>query len=205
MGPGFVCRERRGVLFQSFGLLGDSFATLTGSGSLLNMTGAVLIKMFEGLVLILALAVRALTTLITGFGVMLRLIGSIVKMTAAIPMSLFTDDWEGGGGPAADMAAKAGRDFEAATTEGRDLLAATWLNWSPEEGLKQLESALGGRQGIELQPRGVGNTVINGPVNVQVKAERIDDPMRVAASFETVLGSLKRSRTQALRLSPGVG
>lgn len=198
-------KEKAGVLFQSFGLLGDAFASLTGGGSLLNMTGALIIKMFEGLVVIFAVAVRALATLVTGFGVMLRLIGSIVKMTAAIPMSLFTDDWEGGGGPAADMAAKAGRDFETATKEGQDLLAATWLNWSPEEGLKQLESALGGKGGAELKPRGVGNTVINGNINVQVKAERIEDPMRVAASFETVLGSLKRSRTQALRLTSGVG
>lgn len=47
---------------------------------------------------------------------------------------------------------------------------------------------------------GKGNVVLTGPVHIEVKAERMDDPDRVAVAFDALIARAERSKLQARRM-----
>lgn len=189
------------MLLDSVGALGDSFAMLSDEGSLLNLVGAILIGTLGGLALAAQVVVRAVASLTLAVGVLFRWVGALFKAAGLVQIGRFG---------AARAALNQG--FRP-TMDGRDRdqLTEIWSGFTPtlSATLKRAEERSGEGNKVPDPPRARekgGDTNFHGPITIEIKAERLEDPGQVARSFEMIAAKLKRNSLQARRIpSPATG
>lgn len=167
-------------LMLSLDQLAASFGLLGGRGSLLNLVGAVLVGVLGGLLYAFSFGVKVISTLTTGIATFFRVLGGALQ--GLYNAVLRRED------PFATMTA--------AATEGKKMLTDIWSQWKPPEIPTVGGDGSEGSDGLTV-PTHITN--INGPVHVEIKTETMDDPARVGATIEEVIGRIRRNRVQGRR------
>ena len=174
-------------LMLSLDQLAASFGLLGGRGSLLNLIGAALVGVLGGVVYALSFVVKVFATLTTVVATLGRVIGGFLQGI-----------WNFANGVRDPFAV-----VREGLLEGMLQVEDIWTNWKPPElpDVDSLPEVGDDEDGKKLPPsRHVTN--INGPINVKVVTENMDDPARVAVTMDSVFDRVRNSRRQARR---GVG
>jgi hypothetical protein len=164
---------------DALGELFGAFGSLVGQGSILNMIGGVLVGVLTALLFVFGGLVKAAALFVETLGLLLRLLGAGAKMAYAA----MTGDVVGG--------ILAQTEGQRAIDEYR-MRAGGILGLLPQPGE-------GGGETTTPPVTTPGDTNINGPITITVKAEVNEDPARVAVAFDEVLGNLERYRRQPRR------
>lgn len=201
---GFV-KVQFSALLGTLSKLGDTFANLTGANSGLNLLGGLLLGLA-------GVALRVVDVLGRALGVIGEIIGQLLRLVGQGYKSLYL---AATGDSSAIMALK--KQVGAQNDESnKRILGYFGLGGSKdkpgaggfESGLSQmLQDLLDRKAGTPDTPkdRGGDNTVIN-IAKIEITAERLDDPAKVAGSFEALAAKLARNRLQARRIpSPALG
>lgn len=170
-----------GRLLGAFGALGLGFDSLTAKGSVLNILGAGLLGTFGGVIDVLGLLVRGLASLAVGLGLVLQVIGDGMKAIYYVST---------GNLAAASQIDVMGR-LDAANTALKDI-------WTFSDGAQPAAPEAVGTE--KLNVKGNGNTIINGPVSLSIKAEINDDPNRTIIAVGKAFDKLRTSAVQARRI-----
>ncbi|WP_298516647.1 hypothetical protein [uncultured Nocardioides sp.] len=189
-----------GTVMVSFGQLGDVFGELNAEGSALSVVGAGLLYALGGLGYAVSFIIKGFTTLTKILGLAIQNIGLGLHGLWA----LANGDTAGAKGIFNDAAKNAYVDMPSE-------LFDMWTNWGPATrevdrlGFSDVPPV--DRLGYSDVPDTPKDTPklppLNiGPVKIEITAETMEDPARVAVTMETVLGRLSRHRTQARR--PGL-
>lgn len=183
-------------LMAAFGELGLAFGALTGQGSALNLVGAGLIFVIGGVLRLLTLFVKGIAILVEGIGIALNYIGTAAKQLMPVlrmMAALVSGDFAAG--------RAAAEDYRRVTDQGQAGRDAAWkrlndlVNSAPDPTKALKEGEDGAPSGMAGAP---AQNVTNYNVQkVEVSAERLDDPARVALTFEDLATKLNRSRRQA--------
>ena len=180
---GLFLSEVTAQFMGSLAMLGASFGSLTAKGSILNMVGGVLMLALGGLVMLFTWVVKGVTALVYALGFLAQALGAVVKAIGMAVTGDFAGAWEAlkGIGGMADTFGTALKGLS------EDLIQPPKApNLEPPGGSKDLAKN--------------GNvTNVNGPVNIVIRTETMDDPARVSLSMESVFTLLSRNPTQARR------
>lgn len=169
-----------GELMSAFGALGEAFGGLTAKGSILNMVGGVLIMALAGLGRVAAGVVRVIAALVEGFGLLARTLGNLVMAIGQAVTGNFLQAKKTLSGVVDDGGATLKRVKE------------LFVDAAKAAGEKPPESP-----GIGATPKQITN--INGPITVEIRADTMEDPARVAMTLSSVLDTLRRNPQQARR------
>ena len=163
-------------LWESLLPLGESFGRLSAEGSLLNIVGAAIVVVFVALIENMITAAAVINVAIDAFGTFIRIIGNEMLTLVNVARAWALGDAMGG-----FLAGQAGQKKTANLIQGfRDRRA--------EQASARKGEAPGGEDGLGgLPTTGVGDTIINGPINVKMKVEQNADPARVLTSWKEVL------------------
>jgi hypothetical protein len=195
--PGLLSRiqDNAAPLMETLQELGDSFGFLNEEGSLLNVVGGWLLWSLGNLVMVVDTGLKVISSLTTVLGTFFQLLkaggmalyhlgrGELFQAREAFGSmaGIFKDE--------GDQLVKIWTDKDDPSATAKNPFLA-----AQEEFLAEQEAGGFARN----------NTVINGDVKVEVRAERIEDPARVAQSFDQILDRIKRNPLGAKRggLSP---
>lgn len=185
-------------LLHTFEKLGTSFSFLTREGSTLNVVGAELLVFFSGLVTLFDVAVRAISTLVLLFGMLISVVGQLGDVIIAIVS-----------GDKAGLV-KSLQNLSATFGEGGAHLKDiwTWGDRSNPWGTAMDAARRADGSGIHAGQSGHGhvpkagdqNINLMGPITIVAKTELNADPTRVAYTIGSVLEDLGRYRQQARRV-----
>jgi len=175
--------EQLGELTGGLGMLGHAFMNLFEHSSLFNKAGLGAIGVF---------------------GKLLEALNAVVPLVAAIARAMVM--WFNMLGDAMGLIAATIRGDRRAATQNAALLRARYGLYMADAtgylyGKPPKPKLPGEGEDGELgdTPWGGGNTIINGDVNVDVKAEVNADPTRVAVAWNEILDGIERNRRQPRR------
>lgn len=167
--------------------VGNAFGVLTGEGSALNLVGAALGVALTGVVKVGSVLLGVIGALVTGFGFMVRALGGLLKAMVLASTHDFVGakDALGGIGDASIQSKKQLKALFDVAAKGLAFEAPTTPELPDVDGAKK------------------GGTVVNnnfsGPMKIEITAESMEDPARVAVAVETVLERLQKYPTQGPR------
>jgi len=215
----FVMDQGAG-LWESLVQLGESFASLSGEGSALNIVGAGLLGTVGALAWGLARIVDVASLAVLAVGALVRAVGHMVRFIGRAAGALFSDE------TVANVLAEEGQGLRNAFADMVDGMGrVTGLGPSEDFGFGGMGPLVGsdetspfgngplqhpdGMPGITSPlPKEEGSKApqnhFHGPMTVTIKAETMEDPARVATVLETVVSQLVTSRRAARRPLPTV-
>jgi hypothetical protein len=174
------------TLLESLGRLGTAFDSLTTEGSALNMAGAAILGVFGGLIRVVDIGVRIVSSLVTGLGLVFNVMGIGFKAIKAV---MFGDYKQ------ADIY---GDYMAKAFVDSQERLKSIWgLSGEDKKTLEEILAARGGPKGPGDQRTNVN---LNGPITIVPKLEVNEDPTRVAYMIGDVIEQLGRFKQQARRV-----
>lgn len=173
-----------GRLVGALGALGLGFDTLTAKGSALNILGAALVGTFGGVIDVLGIGLRGIASLAVGLGLVFQVIGD--GLTALWYLST------------GNLAAASQIDVMGRLNAANAALGQVWtFGDTTQAPVTQPE----GTEGLNV--KGNGNTIINGPVTLSVKAEINDDPNRTLIAVGRAFDQIRTAAVQGRRI-PGL-
>lgn len=173
-----------GRLMGAFGAVGLGFDTLTAKGSALNILGAALVGTFGGVIDVIGVGLRALASLAVGLGLVFQVIGDGLASIYYLASG--------------NLAAASKIDIMGRLNSANAALSDIWTFGDTT---KAPVSAPEGTEGLDV--KGNGNTIINGPVTLSVKAEINDDPNRTLIAVGRAFDQIRTAAVQGRRI-PGL-
>jgi len=184
-------------LWEALGPLADAFARLTGQGSVLNLIGAGMLLFLGGFVRWLSRLVDILTVATDAVGTLFRVAGNNIRAVFEAIRAAMSGDAEGARAVLSDALDRDRRLVTSFGNRTQDLFID-----DAGERARRDEQAADLSAMLDGLKSGGNVTNINGPVNVEVKAETLDDPDRVAVAFEDILDRVVRFKQGVRR--PGL-
>lgn len=170
-------------LQQKFWPLVAAFGRLNQEGSFLNRVGAILLGVFGGIVYVVGGLLEAATAMVDVVGRVFLALGQGLDF-------VFAQAW--------------GRLEQLGVVDPKPVIYLTpnAPEWVPGFDMQSREAAPDADTYKAKKPpvAGKGNVVLTGPVHIEVKAERMDDPDRVAVAFDALIKRADRSKLQARRM-----
>ena len=183
--PGLLDRikENGSTLLETFRELGDSIGFLNDEGSLLNQVGRYMLWSFGTFIWVFDKGVKVVSSVTTILGTFFQLLGTGARGLLALGQGRLFDAKEAFGSLKGILVAEG--------DQLRDI-------WTPEANTPHKKNPFLAANEAQMADNAIKareETNITGPIKIEIKAEKLEDPARVATNFDNLLKRIKSRPT----------